>query len=133
ETAYRIELGRWSLVDHQDFAGHAGLTRGECHSLGSVARADGPNAAPPLFFRQKPNSVICSPNFEGTDGLQALQLQVNVGWAVVVEPHQRSAYGSFIDVPARVVDKRRRNVALRRVAAGCKIRCHSGISIRPKI
>src|SRR5258708_5017997 len=100
--------------------------------MGSVAGADGPNAAPPLFFWQKPNRVICSPNFEGTDGLQALQLQINVGWAIVIEPHQRSAYSSFIDVPARIVDERRRNVALRRAAVGCKISCHSRISIRPK-
>src|SRR5271165_3200548 len=136
ETVYRGKYGCRSLLDHEGLAGHSGLARRQRHSLRSVARADRPNTAPALVllskFRQKPDRVISSPNLEGADGLQALQLQENFGRAVVIQPHQRSAYSGFIDVPARVFDERRRNLALRRTAAGCQTGSHLN-PIRPKI
>ena len=136
ETPYRIELGGRGRLDHEYFAGDSSFARCERHSLSGIAGADRPNAAPPLVFlpqfRQKPNRVIRSPNLEGTDGLQALQFQINVGRAVIIKSHQRSAYSRFIDVPPCIVDERRTNVALGRGAAGCKTGCHSRFQLGQK-
>ena len=86
--------------------------------------ADGPHAVPPLLFRQQPDRVIRSANLERPDGLQALQLQVNLGRAVIVQPHQRSAYRRFVNVLARIVDESRRNISLCRLFCARKIACH---------
>jgi hypothetical protein len=112
ETADGIELGLRSGFDHEDLAGHACAASGEGHTLGSVAGADGPHAAAALVFGEKADGVPGSANFEGADGLQVLQLEINVGGAVVVEADERGADGGLVDVPAGLVDEMGRNVSL---------------------
>ena len=72
-------------VHDEHFAGNAGLLRGERDSLGGVAGADGPDSAAALLFRQKADGVVCAANLERADGLQAFQLQIDFGRAVVVQ------------------------------------------------
>ena len=112
ETADGVELGLRGGFDHEDFRGDAGAASGEGYALGSVAGADGPDAAAALVFGEKADGVPGSANFEGADGLQALQLEIDFGGAVVVEADERSADGGLVDVLARLIDEVGWNVSL---------------------
>src|SRR5271169_1454332 len=126
-----IQLGGGSGIHHEHLARHADLARCQRHSLGSVTGTDGPHAVPPLLFGQQPNRVVRSSNLERPDGLQALQLQVDFGGPVIVQPHQRSAYRRFVNVLARVLDESGRNVSLRRLHIRRGFSCHRKTSYRP--
>ena len=112
ETADGVELGLRGGFDHEDFRGHAGAASCEGDALGSVAGADGPHTAAALVFGEKANGVPGSANLEGSDGLQALELEPDFGGAVVVEADERSADRGLVDVLARLVDEVGWNVSL---------------------
>jgi hypothetical protein len=112
ETADGVELGLRGGFDHEDLRRDAGAASGEGHTLSCVAGADGPDSAAALVFREKADSVPGSTNFEGADGLQALELEPDFGGAVVVEADERGADGGLVDVLAGLVDEVGRNVSL---------------------
>ena len=105
ETANGVELGLRSGFNHENFRGDAGAASGEGHTLGSVAGADGPDTVAALVFGEEADGVPGAANFEGADGLEALELEIDFGGAVVVEADERGADGGLVDVLAGLVDE----------------------------
>src|SRR5215469_11300319 len=113
ESADRVQLGSGRSIHGEDLARHARFVGSERDPLRGIARADRPDSlAAPLIGKQT-HGVICAANLERTDGLEAFQLQIDLGRTIVIKTDERRADRGFIDVFDRIVDHSRGNVALR--------------------
>src|SRR6185437_2268218 len=111
EPAGGIQLGCWSRIHGEHFAGDARLFCGKRDSLGGVPGADRPYAFPPLLLGEKSNRIVGAANLKRANRLQTLQLQIDFCRCIVVETHQRCADRRFIYMLAGIVDHARRNVS----------------------
>src|SRR5580698_9316721 len=71
---------------------------GESHALRGVACADGPNATGAILGRQHGDGVKSAAQFERSNGLEGLELEVNLaGCFVGLQTDQRRANGSLVN------------------------------------
>ena len=103
----RGDLGLGRVIGHDDSGRDAELARRPGDALGHVPRAGGDQALGPRAGRREHDRVGRAADLERVDGLQVLQLEVDLGRGVLdVQAHQRRADHRTGDPRPRGLDLR---------------------------
>ena len=83
ETLDRLELRLGRVVRHDDATGNAELVRGVCQTLGHVPGACGVHTLGKHLGARQPHGIRRAADLEGSDRLEVLELQVDLGRCVL--------------------------------------------------